>query len=159
MKTMRRLSMLTQLVWMWLAVMPAFPATVEWGEMYFDQTSGRTKILADPNNLGGSAKILKERTGITIAASGTSHSATKGSIQGHAALIDLEIPNFTNDVTANLSILDANSVVMKQTGNYNRNYGYAVIVDIPLSGTYTALITLSGASGGATTVYYTIYGR
>ncbi len=105
-----------------------------------------------------SGKFLKARTSISITSGGTQFDTNIVIPYGRLTRYILEIPDYTNDSTTTLSIIDTNSVVIYQSPSYNDNSNYSIPVDIELSGSYTVRLTLNTAPGNDTTVYLSFLG-
>jgi hypothetical protein len=102
------------------------------------------------------------RTAVSIAATGTTFDTTVAKYEGVITRYILEVPNYTNDVTTTLSIIDANSVTIFAGAAHAKNANYSIPVDVEVDGsqTYTLRLTLSGAAGGTGgTAYITLYLR
>jgi hypothetical protein len=62
----------------------------------------------------------------------------------------LTVPNFTNAVTATVSVLDEDSNTIYTGSAHNRNATYSAdSLSVPCDKNYTAKVTLSGAAGGS----------
>lgn len=106
------------------------------------------------------------RTGIAIAASGTSFTLTFTTDGAKVSRYIIEIPSYTNTVTTTLSFVDAHSVAVFTGSALAKGANYSVPIDtaasfqpVDLVGTYTITLTLSGASGSVGTVYLTLFGQ
>lgn len=69
---------------------------------------------------------------------------------GIISLITLVVPNFTNNVTATLTIKDEDNVEIYNSGAKARNATYVLTgLVIPVDHGYKINVTVSGAAGGA----------
>lgn len=106
-----------------------------------------------------STRTILPRTSITIAATGTTFDYTISTGGARITRYILELPDYTTGTpTTTLSIIDVNSITVFTGAAHAENANYSIPVDIELIGYYTLRLTLSGASGGATTVPLTLFG-
>ncbi len=108
------------------------------------------------------------RKSVTIAASGTTFDTTVNFDNEILAYFLLECYDSDGNRTRTLSIIDENSITVWTDVARNDNGNYMVpvmvtdgtnyVLGLPLSGTYTVRITLSGAAGGTGgTDYITLF--
>lgn len=101
------------------------------------QTTGRQALVFSASD---TEKIL------TINANGLTHT------------IIVELPDWTVDRTATLSLLNSDSKTLYSISALAENATYILLVERPFHGTNTFKITLSGAPGGSGgTAYVTVY--
>jgi len=99
----------------------------------------------------------------TALAFGAAEASKNFTIDGRAFTHTLvvELPNWTNDSTATLSISDPNGKVLYSIAGLTENTGtspHILLVARPVVSTTTITLTLSGVPGGAGgTAYVTIY--
>jgi hypothetical protein len=69
---------------------------------------------------------------------------------GELAYYVVNVPNFTNNVTAVVTFEDADGMVMYTSATFNRNSHNEVKepTEIPVEDSWTMKVTLSGAPGG-----------
>jgi hypothetical protein len=117
-------------------------------------------ILHRPAFPGG--KMLRsQRKGLAFTSTSTTNSYTL-QCNGQTNMVLVEMPNFTNAITATLTVSDENGVTIMTKAaiaeNANTMLDATDDFDKAMAGTYTVLITLSGAAGGTGgTVYTTFY--
>lgn len=74
--------------------------------------------------------------------------------------IVVELPDWTNNSTATLSLINSDSKTLYSISALAENATYILLVERPLHETSTFKITLSGAPGGSGgTAYVTVYKR
>ena len=101
---------------------------------------------------------LVPRTPIAIAATGVTFNLALEDICGVATRYILEIPNYTTgSPTTTLSIINANGVTIYTGPAFTEYANYSIPIDIELIGDYTVRLTLSGAAGAETVVYFTMF--
>ena len=106
-----------------------------------------------------STRDILPRTSITIASTGTTFDYTISTGGARITRYILEVPDYTTGTpTTTLSVIDLNSVTVYTGAAHAENANYSIPVDLELVGFYTFRLTLSGASGGATTVNLTLLG-
>ena len=97
------------------------------------------------------ARIVKvPQITLTVAADGTSDSDTLNPINGRVTNMVLVIPDWTNTVTATLTITDADSadIFTEASLAQDSTHIFDQLWDkIPISGAYTVTVTLSGVPG------------
>ena len=109
------------------------------------------------------------RESITVAVTGTSHTATyTKNFRGMVKYAVLVIPDYTNTVNTTLSIVDANSNTIYTASAVAKNTTTVVVLPNSLTSTtspfpiypgYTITLTTGGATGGTTayTAYLTLW--
>ncbi|MDD3493688.1 MAG: hypothetical protein PHZ19_09365 [Candidatus Thermoplasmatota archaeon] len=63
--------------------------------------------------------------------------------------LHIRVPDFTNAVTATVTIEDASGYEVYNSGAKTKNVNYNELADIVVAGLATLKVTLSGAPGGA----------
>jgi len=118
--------------------------------------------MADVKLSSSGGKMLRsQRKGLAFTATSLTNSYTL-QCNGQMNMALIEMPNFTNAITATLTISDENGVVIMNKASIAENANTMLDAtddfDKAMAGTYTVLITLSGVAGGTGgTVYTTFY--
>jgi len=95
------------------------------------------------------------RQALAFGAADTSKEYTLGAFNGVIHELDVEIPNWTNDVTLTAALIRANGITLS-IGGLVKNAKHALVVSWAVRGGETIRATLSGAPGGTGgTVYFT----
>lgn len=98
--------------------------------------------------MGKEERIFRDKFTLALGAAETSKSVDfirEGEING----LFVRVPNFTNAVTATISVLDADGYEFVVSSALARNADHRVSAAWPLPGAQTLKVTLSGAPGGS----------
>lgn len=90
-----------------------------------------------------------KRLEFQFGASDTEKTISNPGFVGLTHMLALEVSNFTNDVTATLSIENTFGVEIYNSGAKARNADYAILAERILAGSEIFRVTLSGAPGGS----------